>query len=317
MKYYVKNNMHIVEVPTKDFKIIMNDSAKKSAKSKNFCNAGFFAGYRENLSYFTLPTNSLKCDYEATNQYTKKYCFERGKFVGGKYTFKTGAHTPQFKNKSVSTLIVRGEKASIEDVVYIPDEATYAIGGVPIMRNGADVKFNTYVRSQGWDASTLYATWHIFAGVKQDGKTIYIIGMKTTSGNMILSAEAYNKFKSLGLYDVIKLDGGGSFILNINGSNVASTSENRRVNTIITFGNMDKSANPYQMPSVAIYYGVKNIEGVKWLQWELNRLGYKCSIDGSFGLDTKAKLKQFQKDYGLVVDGSCGNATKAKINSIK
>jgi exopolysaccharide biosynthesis protein len=38
-----------------------------------------------------------------------------------------------------------------------------------------------------------------------------------------------------GITDLIKLDGGGSFILDINGKNIAVTNENRRVNNLITF----------------------------------------------------------------------------------
>ena len=34
MKYYVTNNIHIVEIPVKDFSIVMNDSKKKTAATK-------------------------------------------------------------------------------------------------------------------------------------------------------------------------------------------------------------------------------------------------------------------------------------------
>ena len=98
-----------------------------------------------------------------------------------------------------------------------------------------DVSFNNYVKTQGWSGSSLYATWHTFIGLKKDSDTIYIIGMKTTTYNMVTTSEVYKKFKDLGMYDVIKLDGGGSFYMNVNGSAVASTWENRHINTIICF----------------------------------------------------------------------------------
>lgn len=58
--------------------------------------------------------------------------------------------------------------------------------------------------------------------------------------------------------------------------------------------------------------GVKAPIMVKWLQKRLLELGYsigKCGIDKSFGYDTLAAVKKFQKDHGLKVDGRVGSAT--------
>lgn len=250
MKYTKQNNIHIVEVPTSDFKIILNDSKKKTAASKNYCNAGFFANYQSNNQVFTLPVAHLMCDYNATSQYTKKYCVERGNFNGNQFVFD--ASTWSFQNahykKAISTLLVNtnSNKAEIKEIVYIPNGYNYAISGIPIMRNGSSINFETDIQTQGWDNSPLYGTWHIFIGLKQNSNTIYIIGMQTTTWNMVRTNEAYWKFKELGMYDVIKLDGGGSFHMNVNGKVVASTSENRQINTIISFGELEsnkKTAN--------------------------------------------------------------------------
>lgn len=237
MKYYKTNNVHIVEVPIKDFKIIMNDSSKKSAAPRNYCNAGFFANYSENNQPFTLPVAHLLCDYDATSYATKKYCTERGKFNGDKFTFDsfTWSYGNPFYKKSISTLLVDNSKAEIKEVVSVPSCYSYAISGVPIIRDGVDVSYNNFVKAQGWDGSPLYATWHTFIGLKKDSDLIYVMGMKTTTYNMVATSEAYKKFNALGMYDVIKLDGGGSFHMNVNGKAVASTWENRRVNSIICF----------------------------------------------------------------------------------
>lgn len=238
MKYYKTNNIHIIEVPVSDFKIILNDSKKKSAASKNYCNAGFFAAYSENNQPFTLPVAHLVCDYNATSSATKKYCTERGKFNGSKFTFDSSAWSfgnPCY-NKHVSTLLVDNNKAIIRNIASIPSGYNYAVSGIPIMQDGAAVNFETDVQTQGWDSSPLYGTWHIFIGLKQDSaNAIYVIGMQTTTWNMVKTNEAYWKFKELGMYDVIKLDGGGSFHMNVDGKAVASTWEDRRVNTIICF----------------------------------------------------------------------------------
>lgn len=239
------NTIHIIEVLPSDFKIIMNDSKKKTAFPKNYCNAGFFANFHETTSdgrkhYFTLPIGHLLCDFDSKSQWTKYYCNERGKFNGKKFTFdsSTFSYNNPFHKKPLSTLLVNTKlkKAEIKEVISIPNGYDYAINGVPIMRNGSSVNFEKDVQSQGWGGSSLYGTWHIFAGLKKDSNVIYVIGMKTTTWNMVKTNEAYKQFKELGMHDVIKLDGGGSFHINVSGKAVESTSEDRRINTIICFG---------------------------------------------------------------------------------
>lgn len=233
------SDIHIIEVSSADFKIIMNDSRKKFAAPRNYCNAGFFATFSENKQYFTLPVAHLLCDYDATSSLTKHYCTERGKFNGKKFTFDSSTweyQNTQYK-KAISTLLVNNKtnKVEIKEIVSIPTGYNYAISGIPIMRNGVASNMNKDVASQGWSSSPLYGTWHIFIGLKKNDDTIYIIGMKTTTWNMVQTGEAYKKFQALDMYDVIKLDGGGSFHIDVNGKTVAGTSENRLINTIICF----------------------------------------------------------------------------------
>lgn len=332
MKYTKTNNVHIIEVPVKDFKIIMNDSKKKSAYPNNYCNAGFFATYHENKQAFTLPVAHLLCDYNATSPHTKKYCTERGKFNGSKFTFDSfnwSYQNPCYK-KSISTLLVDDSNAEIKDIAFVPTGYNYAIGGIPIMRSGQDVKFATYVKGQGWDASSLYATWHIFIGLKsKSATTIYVMAMKTTTSNMILTAEAYKKFKALGFYDVIKLDGGGSTHMKTNNKAIVSTLENRRINNIIVFEESKKSTNttnagslvvpnstnqtsvnPYPVPTVTLKRGNKYKDYNKWLQWQLNYHGFQCDIDGGFGSETEEKVIEFQLSRNLDPDKKVGPATR-------
>lgn len=312
MNYYIKDSIHIVEVAAKDLRIVMCDEYKRKAAKANYINAGFFAPFSEKGSDFTLPVGQLVCDFEAKNPYVKHYCEDRGDFNNTKYQFDGAnyASHPQFYGKKVTTFWVNDGSATIEDLDHLP-EADYAISGVPVVRDGRDVKFDPYVLDQGWEASSLYATWHTFIGLKDDGKIVYVMGMKTKTGNMIRSAEAFKKFKALGMKDVIKLDGGGSFIMNVGGKTVASTLKKRRINTIITFDS--KSENPYKVPTVALQKGNRHKEFNRWLQWQLNEFGYFCDIDGSFGNATLRQVLAFQKDHGLVQDGSVGPATRAAL----
>lgn len=328
MNLTIKNGIYIVEVPVSDFKITMVDERKKNIGRKNICNASFFAGYDEGGTHFTLPVGHLRCDFAATNPFVRRYCTERGIFKGNKFTFDSfdWGYQNQFKGKAVSTLCVVDGHAYIDEMTHPAANSVYAIAGVPIVRNGADVSFTTFVKKQGWDGSTLYGTWHVFLGLKEaNSDKIYVVGMKTTSGNMVLSAEAYRKFSALGFRDVIKLDGGGSYYLNADGK-VSSTSENRRISTIIEFGptaaaqsattakpEEKTNVNPYKTPTTTIRYGSGSKESIKWLQWELNRHGYICDVDGSFGPATDRLVRKYQKDHGLSVDGSVGPATRAAL----
>ena len=56
---------------------------------------------------------------------------------------------------------------------------------------------------------------------------------------------------------------------------------------------------------------------VETMQNLLADVGYDIVVDGRFGKDTDAVLRQFQKDYKLTVDGVCGPKTwKALIEAI-
>ena len=72
--------------------------------------------------------------------------------------------------------------------------------------------------------------------------------------------------------------------------------------------------SPYKEPTSVLKKGDSG-EGVKWLQWHLNRLGYYVGdIDGKFEKVTLGALLAFQMENGLEVDGVCGPATR---NAIK
>lgn len=69
-----------------------------------------------------------------------------------------------------------------------------------------------------------------------------------------------------------------------------------------------------KVPNAVVYYKRGDTgAGVKQLQTDLNTLGYKMTIDGSFGPTTEVFVRQFQKDNGLAIDGSAGPKTLAKI----
>ena len=299
MKYTKSGNTHIVEVPAKDFGVRLVDKAKKAAYSGNYCNAGFFGNYNEGKDVFTLPVGHTVSTFEAASKWAKHYCAERGRLADGKLVYAEPGRTE-------TTLFIRGGKADMGEVSAPPEGCAYAIAGVPVLRRGRAVRWSD-ARAQGWEASSLYATWHIFAGYGQDRSKITVAALRTTTGNLIASGEGAKKLLALGLREAIKLDGGGSTILKVSGKVPVSTVGDRRICTVLTFG-----GDPYPVPTQTLTKG-KRGEDVKWLQWELNDRGFSCSVDGSFGPGTKEALMAYQVSAGLTPDGSCGPATRKKL----
>jgi len=319
-KYHRQDGVDIVEVPADQLRIVMTDHAKKAAPAASYVNGGFFASYIENKEPFTLPVAHLAADYEATSVYTNFYTGQRAKLrslkrvVMDSSDYKTGNEA--FYGKAISTLLLQNGMAEISEVTTLPDKIQYAVSGVPVMRSGEDVIFNTFVKRQGWEAGNVRATWHVFIGLKENpARTVYIMGWKTTKSNMIKSAEAYKRFRAMGFRDVIKLDGGGSYVFSVNGRPVSSTSENRRINSILCWGDTEETGNPHAVPTTTLRKGTKG-EGVMWLQWQLTSLGYDCgTIDGDFGSKTLAAVKAYQKSHGLTVDGIVGPVTRQSLTS--
>ena len=63
---------------------------------------------------------------------------------------------------------------------------------------------------------------------------------------------------------------------------------------------------------------VPNMEGarVRKLQEDLVKVGINIEVDGIFGSDTDAAVRQFQENHGLEVDGIAGIVTQAKLAQI-
>ena len=73
-----------------------------------------------------------------------------------------------------------------------------------------------------------------------------------------------------------------------------------------------KTGNPYREPLINVKFNSRG-NNVRWLQYELNRLGYRLVVDGIAGEKTITALKDFQSSHGLVADGICGIRTRAAL----
>jgi peptidoglycan hydrolase-like protein with peptidoglycan-binding domain len=67
-------------------------------------------------------------------------------------------------------------------------------------------------------------------------------------------------------------------------------------------------------PSDNVKLGDKG-DGVKQSQTALKAAGYKVTVDGDFGNQTDAAVRQFQKKNGLKVDGVVGKITWGKLST--
>ena len=69
-------------------------------------------------------------------------------------------------------------------------------------------------------------------------------------------------------------------------------------------------ACPYPVPTRNLLWGSRG-EDVKWLQWQLNKRGFRCgAVDGVFGAHTWQAAYNYQKTWSLRPDGICGKQTR-------
>lgn len=81
--------------------------------------------------------------------------------------------------------------------------------------------------------------------------------------------------------------------------------------------NIDKpvNGNPYNEPTKNVRHNSKGND-VRWVQFQLNRHGYKLVVDGVAGDYTIGAVLDFQMKHGLTIDGIVGPATRAKLSQI-
>lgn len=75
-----------------------------------------------------------------------------------------------------------------------------------------------------------------------------------------------------------------------------------------------KSGNPYREPIINVKFNSRG-NNVRWLQFELNRYGYRLVVDGIAREKTITALKDYQSSHELVADGICGPLTREKLRS--
>ena len=224
---YKAGDFHDFAVPVSAFSVEAVDAAKTSLDG-NYTNGGYFGNFSEGGEKFTLPSGPIVADMKTDSQWVNHYAQERDWLDGDKIRYNSylWAYKNPFYQRAVSCLVVSGGKAEIKEVEELPG-CDYLLSGVPVIRNGKKVE-TADALAQGWDKSSMRATYHIFVGLNGDGK-IHILGGKTTTSDM---SDAADKLLKAGYTDVLKLDGGGSYEVHTDAV-TAGTSENRRIFSVL------------------------------------------------------------------------------------
>ena len=203
---YSLNDVHAQVILPSAFGMSVEDKSKNSIEKTNFANAGYFALLRNGK---TFPIGNL--------------------VING-YVETSDDIQPSWLNTArheLSTITVdwKNKPHFVKKSGFKEDEVKYAISGIPIIRNGYKVSIAD-IKSEGYFGNELYDTWHGFLGVR--GEKLVYVAAKVNFNLMPYLLEVF------GISDGIKLDGGGSFILKSDDF-IKKTSENRRINNVITW----------------------------------------------------------------------------------
>ena len=196
--------VYIQEISPIDFEIMPCDCSKRDISLPNYFNCGYFAGEKGGK---TIPVGNLANNGEILAQ------------------AKDNPDWINVAGHKLTTIYTTHDGtcglAKTDDLTTVSGLKT-AVSGIPIIVGGKYVPPED-IKAEGYFGDELYNTWHGFLGLRA-GKLVYV-AMKCGFDEMCWALVA------LGIYDAVKLDGGGSFILK-NGKELEGTTENRRINNV-------------------------------------------------------------------------------------
>ena len=196
--------VYVQEINPADFDILVCDCKKRSVGRGKYFNAGFFAAQADGS---TVPVGNLAGGGKVIAQAKDNpdWINVAGKALTTIYTTKDGT----------CGLVKTDSLSSIQNLQA-------AVSGIPIIANGKRISYDE-ITGEGYFGSELYDTWHGFLGIRHN-KLVYV-AMKCGFEEMCWALVA------LGIYDAVKLDGGGSFILH-DVKELTGTGENRRIHNV-------------------------------------------------------------------------------------
>lgn len=198
------SEVYVQEIEPNDFSIKICNCNKRYAKSDDYFNLGFFtyeAGGR------TVPVGNLAIDGKIIAQ----ACDQADWINVAKKRLTTVYTTTDGMCSMTKTDSLTGLR-----------DLKMAVSGIPIIRNGRYVDLKA-IKSEGYFGNELYDTWHGFLGIRHN-KLVYV-AMRCNFDSMCWALVA------LGIYDAIKLDGGGSFIIK-DDKIIKATDGNRKIHNV-------------------------------------------------------------------------------------
>lgn len=197
------DKVYVQEIDPKGFQFKVCGCKKRDIDVSKYFNAGFFSSG----SNVVVPVGNLACNGNIITQ---------AKDNEGWMQTSKKKMTTIYTTKDGKCGIIKTD--SLDSIAGLKD----AISGVPIIVGGKKVSMEA-IRAEGYFGNECYNTWHGFLGIRH-GKLVYV-AMKCGFEEMCWAMVA------LGIYDAIKLDGGGSFILH-DEKELEGTSENRKIHSI-------------------------------------------------------------------------------------
>ncbi len=200
-------DIYVKEIDPRDFSIVVADSQKKGISHLRYFSCGFFATEKGGK---TIPVGNLASGgvVYASAKSNPSWLSTAGKTLTTIYTTKDG----------MAGIVKTDDTAGICGVQN-------AVSGIPIILGAKRVPLEE-IRKEGYTGDELYLTWHSFLGLRA-GKLCYV-AMRCEFDEMCWALVA------LGIYDAVKLDGGGSFIIK-DGDILCATAENRRIHNVGVF----------------------------------------------------------------------------------
>lgn len=196
--------VYVQEISPDAFDIKICDCNKRLAGATRYFNCGYFA---EEKGGKTVPVGNL-----ASGGVIYAQAKENASWLNLAHHKLTTIYTTKDGKCGIT---------KTDDLTSIQNLKT-AISGIPIIVGGKYVSMEQ-IKSEGYFGDELYNAWHSFLGIRHE-KLVYV-AMKCNFNAMCWALVA------LGIYDAIKLDGGGSFIL-YDEKILKATDGNRRIHNI-------------------------------------------------------------------------------------
>lgn len=206
LRYSQKGEIYQIELSPERFGILIWGKEKNTTAVANYANCGFFV---ESAGGELSPRGTLIVDGVV-------YASE-----------ESGRCTTFWMDRAGRAGISRFGTAQPEHPLR------WAVSGVPVFYRGERCLPSADLRPEGWSRLEFVPGWHGFLGVKRG--CAYYFALRIERAGTVALGEIAQKLAPYGMEDLIKLDGGSSFVCDIAGHKIGGGGENRKVHNLLLF----------------------------------------------------------------------------------